>query len=368
MWNNNLVSVIIPTFNRSTYLSEAIDSVIDQTYQNIEIIVVDDGSDNDGEATKEVLKPYMDSLTYIFQQNQGIGAAVNKGLSLARGEFIQRLDDDDLLEKEKIEKSVEAFQRNPNAGIVVTGCHVIDEQRKCIKTDIPLRYPKKARVIFMLMTTIFAQVSAIVRKTCHDDVGLYRTDILSEDYEMWVRIARKYEIETVDKPLASYRRHSENITRNTERLERDTFQFIRQYLEEIPMDELIPGIQSEAYGNLLKSAVYLAHDGIRVRTVKMIKEKWEEALRLAPNEPLIRLWELVLIIHGDNSVILPENMSIFGEFQTHANILLELISEFQKLKVSRPSPSSPQMIDFRRRYGKLKSDLIKESYRRAITG
>jgi len=367
---NDLVSVIIPTYNRPTYLPEAIESVLSQTYPDIEIIVVDDGSDNDGERTKEALKPYMDCLTYTHHPNQGIGATVNKGLSLSKGEFIQRLDDDDILADEKIDKSVDAFHRNPKAGIVVTGCHVVDEHGECIRTNMPLRYPKRARALFMLMTPIFAQVSAMVRRVCHDEVGLYRTDILSEDFEMWIRIAQKYDIETIEEPLASYRRHDENITglRNAERLERDTLKFMRHYLEDIPMDELIPGIRSEVHGYALKVAAYLANDGRCVRTVDMAREKLKEASGLAPDDPLIRLWELALAIHGNNDVAVPADTSSFGEFQVQANTLAELINDLQELKESRPSPSSPRMVEFRRRYGTVRNELIRESFRRAING
>ena len=232
---------------------------------------------------------------------------------------------------------------------------------------MPLRYPKKARVLFMLMSIISAQVSVMVRRICHDVIGLYRTDILSEDYEMWVRIAQKYDIATIDEPLAFYRRHKSNITRleNAARLEKDTLRFMRHYLEEMPMEELLPNIRSEAYGYVLKTAVYLVNDGIRIRTVEMAREKLDKALELDPHDPLIRLWKLVLRIHGDNQSYLVEDLSSFGEFQAQAEVLIQLDQECQALRASHALPSSPEMADFRGRYGKIRNELIKESYRRA---
>lgn len=371
MEDKDLVSVIIPTFNRPLYLSETIESVMCQTYPNIEIIVVDDGSKNKGQETLKTLKPYLSKLIYIYQENQGIGAAVNKGISIAKGEFIQRLDDDDILEKEKIERCVEIFQKKSNVGLVATGYYVIDESGNRTRTMMPLSYPRNARLLFMLMFCISAQVAVMVRKSCHSAVGLYRTDIMAEDYEMWLRITRKFGIETINEPLASYRRHGDNITRlrNLQRLEENTLQFVKSYLDEIPLGELIPNIRSDAYGYALKAVVYLLKDGMHIRTVDLARKELEKASKLAPYDPLIHLWELVLAIHGNElDLPLPENLPKFGEFQESAKSLIKLMKEFRILKASSLSPSSPEMTDFRGRFGVLRGELMRESYKRAIAG
>ena len=131
-----LVSVVIPTYNRPDYLSQAVQSVLAQAYPHIELVIVDDGSTDGGAAAKEVLKPYLSSPTnspkvvYEYQENQGIGGAVNRGLALAQGEYIQRLDDDDRLLPEKIARSVEVLRANPSAGLIATGYYLIDAQGK----------------------------------------------------------------------------------------------------------------------------------------------------------------------------------------------------------------------------------------------
>jgi len=370
MQKKGLVSVIISTLNRPSYLIQAVQSVMAQTYPDIELIIVDDGSENGGEANREILKPYLSSLTYTYQENQGIGGAVNKGLSLAKGEFIQRLDDDDTLAEEKIEKSVKVFKDNPSVGLVATGYHVTDESGNITSSQKPLHYPEDARLLFMLMAIISAQAAVIVRSSCHDEVGVYRTDIVAEDYEMWLRIARKFEIATIDEPLVFYRRHGGNITnlKNMERFERDTSQFMEYYLEEMPIGELIPGIKSEACGYILKAAVYLLHDGRFVRTVGIAQEKLNKALELAPDEPLIRLWELVTDIHRDHKPCPEKDLSSFGEFQEQARLLIGLKEELETLKASRKPPSSPEMTSFRGRYTRLRGKLIMEAYRRTMAG
>ena len=151
-----LVSVIIPTYNRPNYLREAVDSVFAQTYPFIEILVIDDGSSEGGALTKSALKPYLsaDSLssrlpkvTYLYQKNCGLVPAVNRGLALARGEYIQRLDDDDRLLPEKIARSVNAFQAHPAVGLVATGYYHIDAVGKRIHTCPPRPCPESHSVV-----------------------------------------------------------------------------------------------------------------------------------------------------------------------------------------------------------------------------
>lgn len=368
----SLVSVILPTFNRPYFLCEAIDSVLSQTYKKIEIIVVDDGSENRGEKTVEALKPYLKKLTYVYQTNQGIGAAVNKGILKASGEYIQRLDDDDRLGREKIEKCVSVFKENPDVGLVATGYHIIDEEGNILRTQMPRSYPKNARLLFMLMACISAQVAVMVKRECHDIVGFYRTDIMGEDYEMWLRIAKRYEVATIEEPLAFYRRHKENITKleNLFRLERDTLQFVRHYLNETPLEELLPSLRSKPYGYALKAAVYLLKDGIHVRTVHLAREELEKAFQLSPNDPLLLLWEMVLAVHGDDSSLKKEtpHFMLIGEEKEFAKDLLKLIEEFQIIKAKSLPPESPEMTDFRKRFGNLRGELIRKTYRRAILG
>lgn len=364
----SLVSVIIPTFNRPYFLCEAVESVIEQTYPKIEIIVVDDGSENGGEKTVEALKPYLSKLTYVYQKNQGIGAAVNKGLSQASGEYIQRLDDDDKLEKEKIEKCVKVLQEKPNVGLVATGYKIIYEEENRTRTQMPRSYPNHCRFLFMLMACISVQGAVMVRKSCHDLVGLYRTDILAEDYEMWLRIARIYEVATIEEPLAIYRRHRGNITSlNLPRLERDTVQFVSSYLNETPLEELIKNIKSKAHGYALKAAVYLLKDGIYVKTVNLAQQELQKAFFLAGNEPLLNLWELVLAVHGDDFTP-PSQRGDFGEEEELAKAFLEIIEELKINKASSLPPESPEMTNFRRRFGQLRGELIRKTYRKAIEG
>ncbi len=122
---NSLVTCIIPAFNREKYIAEAIDSVLDQTYGNIEIIVIDDGSTDN---TSEIVKSFNSKVKYFYQPNSGASAARNSGILKAAGDFISFLDSDDLWEKNKISLQMECFKNNP--GIDICLCNTKIFQRK----------------------------------------------------------------------------------------------------------------------------------------------------------------------------------------------------------------------------------------------
>ena len=243
-----LVSVIIPTYNRPDYLREAVESVLAQTYPSTEVLIIDDGSSDEGATTKSALKPYLSGnhqtpkVTYLYQKNGGLVSAVNRGLGLARGEYIQRLDDDDRLLPEKIARSVEVFQARPAVGLVATGYYHIDAMGKRLRTYPPRRCPDSERLFNMLMGCISACAGVMVRSLVHQKVGAYR-DIKAQDYEMWIRIAKEFKVETINLPLAEYRQHpgsSIHFKDNRAQMERDILNFIREQIESNPFERTDP--------------------------------------------------------------------------------------------------------------------------------
>ncbi|KGF72016.1 glycosyl transferase [Neosynechococcus sphagnicola sy1] len=119
-----LVSVIIPAYNGDRYITQAIESVLNQTYSHAEIIVIDDGSQD---CTPQVLKPYQHCIQYVYQKNQGVGSARNRGLEMARGEFIAFLDQDDVCLNEKLALQVDCMERQPEIGMVHSGWRIVDQ-------------------------------------------------------------------------------------------------------------------------------------------------------------------------------------------------------------------------------------------------
>jgi glycosyltransferase involved in cell wall biosynthesis len=123
--NNPLVSVIIPVYNGDRYLKEAIESILAQDYQPIEIIIVDDGSTDN---TANIAKNFGDKISYYYQENAGHGQAKNRGLELAKGEFLGFLDSDDLFAKNKLTLQIDYLLKNPDIGFTIGKIHYFLEQ------------------------------------------------------------------------------------------------------------------------------------------------------------------------------------------------------------------------------------------------
>ena len=370
-----LVSVVIPTYNRPNYLREAVESVFAQTYPFIEILVIDDGSLNGGARTRSALKPYLSDdssssqrpkVTYLYQKNCGLVPAVNRGLTLARGEYIQRLDDDDRLLPEKIARSVEVFQAHPEVGLVATGYYHINATGQRIHTCPPRACPESTRLLSMLMGCISACAGVMVRSLVHQKVGVYR-NIKAQDYEMWTRVAKEFKVETVNLPLAEYRQHpgnSINIKDNRTKMEKDILNFTDEHLKSTALEELIPNLQSRPHAYALRAAVYLQQDGKYVRGIPLAKAELEKGLQLAPNDPLLLLWDGVLAVHEGSCS--PQNGVLPSLYQEQAEALACFGKERKRLSAQGASSSSPEAVNLRRQFGRFRSKLIRQTLRTAV--
>lgn len=156
-----LISVMIGVYNAAPYLAEAIDSVFAQTYQPLELIVVDDGSD-DGSA--EVAKSYGHALTYVYKENGGNGSARNRAVELARGEFFAFLDADDRFVPDKLERQMAAFERDPRLDIAFghveefVSPELTEEQRRGIRAPAPEPAPWMAPNLMLIRRDSFLRV------------------------------------------------------------------------------------------------------------------------------------------------------------------------------------------------------------------
>jgi len=207
------VSVIIPAYNVEKSISEAMDSVLNQTYEDLEVIVVDDGS-TDG--TKDMLKKYIGSprhqvtkspvdVRYFYQQNKGPAAARNRGIKEAKGDYIAFLDSDDIWLPEKIEKQMQKIKEEPQYYLVHTA-RLRMEPDGSIKSS--KRKVHEGSVLDELLKENFICCSSVLaRRLCFDTVGLFdeSRSNKSEDYDMWLRIAQGHKIGFVNEELVKYR-------------------------------------------------------------------------------------------------------------------------------------------------------------------
>lgn len=210
------VSVVIPTYKRkASSVLKAVESVQKQTYQNIEIIVVDDNGET--QLSHEIffaLKSFEDVKYIAHKENKGACWARNTGIKNSTGEYIAFLDDDDTWKEEKIEKQMNMFNSN-TIGLVYCGVNYfferegVFEYKKAIKSNNPCRD-------LLIYNYIGTTSCGIVRKSAVVDVGMFDTNLRSgQDLDLWYRIAQKYDLEYVEECLVDYTVYSQNtITSN----------------------------------------------------------------------------------------------------------------------------------------------------------
>lgn len=209
-----LVSVIMASYNHAQYVTESIMSIVNQSYANIEIIVIDDGSaDSSPKILSELSAKY--GFRLILQSNSGIARTFNLGISLAKGKYICVTSSDDVWTRSKIGRQVEYMENNP--GVAVCGGIVKLMNEDGEVADINwLIHPKVLTFddIFVSGERLFA-FTAMIRRTVLTDVGLYDPELSVEDLYMWLKITHKgYKMAVLDDLLGYYRVHQTNIHRN----------------------------------------------------------------------------------------------------------------------------------------------------------
>src|SRR3989344_2882818 len=180
------VSVVIPTFNDKHYICQAIDSVLAQTYKNIEILVIDDGS-SDG--TEDMLKKYKNKIKYIYQENKGLSGARNAGLKMAQGKYISLLDADDIYHKERIKNQIKFLENDHDYALSYSDVrHFRDGENKLMR----LKYQYYSGNIFekLLKKNFIAPSSVLFKKEMINKIGYFDEDLKkSADWDHWLRMA-----------------------------------------------------------------------------------------------------------------------------------------------------------------------------------
>lgn len=213
------VSVIIPTYNRANYVQQAVESVLNQTYKDYEIIVIDDGSTDD---TKLSLEKYADRVKYIYQENQKVAAARNNGIRHSQGKYIAFLDSDDLWLPQKLERDIAYFEAKPQVGLVYSNVIYFSDEGADLYTR-RMKSPSGDVLEKIIIDNFVVTSTVIVGRECLDRVGFFNEDLdlaSSEDWEMWVRIASLYPFGYVNEISTKSRIHDYSLMRNPEGMER----------------------------------------------------------------------------------------------------------------------------------------------------
>lgn len=196
-----MVSVIIPTYNRAGIIKKSIDSVLSQTYDDLELIIVDDGSTDE---TKELISSYKDIRIkyYSYKSNKGVVYARNYGMKMASGDYIAFQDSDDIWHKDKLEKQIKAMEEDCSVGFCYSRIqYLLDNNRRVVlpQYDVDIRSMSGDILGNLLYDNLVACPSLIMKKECYDKIGGY-DDLFTalEDYDYAIRLAKEYKALFID--------------------------------------------------------------------------------------------------------------------------------------------------------------------------
>ncbi len=238
MIKNVKVSVVIPVYNRTYFLRKAIQSVLDQTYSNFEIIVVDDNSNiSISNIIKKIVKNFNDSRIYYISHgvNRGVSAARNTGIRASNGSHIAFLDTDDEWLPEKLNEQIKIFKNESNKlGAVYCGVKYIDGKGNSINKEW---VPNKKGNIYedlLFKNCVGGCSNVVVKKECFDRVGVFDENFpVCQDLDMWIRIAKEYKFSFVKKCLVKYRIHPEQQTKHHDLMIEDINRIQEKYGSEL---------------------------------------------------------------------------------------------------------------------------------------
>jgi glycosyltransferase involved in cell wall biosynthesis len=245
-----LVSAIIPNYNYARFVGEAVESALGQTYPNIEVIVVDDGSTDN---SLEVLEQYRDRIKIVEQENSGVCVARNRGVAESKGEYIAFLDADDVWLPEKIEKQVKKFESEIDMGLVHVGVIDINASGEKLATHLNGMEGDVAGELIMFERAVIlgGGSGVMIPRRVFDDVGGFDESLsTSADWDLYFRIGFAFSVGFIRQPLLKYRLHSSNMHSNIPRMESEMLSAYQKVFTENGPDGRFD--KGKAYGNLFR--------------------------------------------------------------------------------------------------------------------
>jgi glycosyltransferase involved in cell wall biosynthesis len=229
-----LVSVVIPTYNRAEYIAETIESVLQQTYSNLEVIVIDDGSTDD---TANVVAAFAPKVRYVWQENSERGASRNHGLRLASGDYIAFLDSDDLWLPDKVASDLEIIAPDPGIGVVYTDSLQIDAAGRELRI-VRAAGPSGDVTSDLLLRNFVSMGCHLVRTEAIRSIDGFREErelAGAEDWEMWVRLSLATRFAYNPVATTKIRTHDQNTMTNPVAMQRSLGRAAELLHESVPL-------------------------------------------------------------------------------------------------------------------------------------
>jgi glycosyltransferase involved in cell wall biosynthesis len=233
------VSVLVATFNCGNFLRETLNSVVDQTVADFEVVIVDDGSDDD---TTAIVRPFIADgrFRYYRTEHRGQSAAKNLSVALSRAPLLAFLDADDVWVPDKLERQIRLLREQPDAGVVYSRRTLIDEGGRPVPYQQPVLY--RGNILPQIFQDNFICFSSVMlRRQVFDKVGAFDERLpLAVDYELWLRVASWFLFDFVDEPLIQYRTGHASLSRRAEERLLIVIDVMKRFLEERGGQHLVP--------------------------------------------------------------------------------------------------------------------------------
>jgi glycosyltransferase involved in cell wall biosynthesis len=268
-----LISVILPVYNGEKTLRETIQSVLNQTFTDFELIIINDGSQD---STLEIISSIHDSRIKVFSYpNSGVSASRNRGISHGMGEYITFIDADDLWTPDKLEKQLKVLQENPQAAVAYSWTQCIDELGQFSHRGSNISDSGDVYAKLLLVDFIESGSNPLIRKQALIEVSGFDESLThSEDRDLWLRLAARYHFVAVPFPQVLYRVSAASASANVVKMEAGSLKFVEKAFAQTP--ESLQHLKKHCIANIYKGLTFKALEGIpgRKQAITAMRMLW----------------------------------------------------------------------------------------------
>lgn len=266
------VSIIIPVYQSASTIVETLESVFNQIFKDIEVIVVNDGSTDD---LDEKIEPFDEKIIYLKQNNLGAAAARNNGIKHSSGEILAFLDADDIWLPEKLVLQLPLFEQNPKAGVVFGNVFFLHQGRIQSKTYFDLYTPSCGNIFLELFALNFIPMSSVLmRRNVLEQVGFFDESCYVEDYQLWLKISNFWEFNYIQTPVAIYRISPQQMSMNYTRAAASLLQ-VKEDVYQSCFDQFIGAdkniLERGLYNKYLKLALCYMRDAKKNEATQILR-------------------------------------------------------------------------------------------------
>ncbi|MEP6489079.1 glycosyltransferase [Microcoleus vaginatus GB2-A3] len=345
------VSVIIPAYNSERYIVRAVESVIDQTYPDWEIIVVDDGSTDN---TRQILEPYCDLINYVYQENQGSAIARNRGCELATGEFLAFLDSDDFFLPEKLQKQLACFDADPTLDLVQTGWLLVDKKDESIYGVQPWKEAPKLDLQTLVLYKSVRSSAILLRREWWERLGGFKPRFAPiEDLDFVLRLALKGGKSVwLKEILTCYRQHDTHLMSSGSKLMKNMEIVMEQFFAVRDLPQHIRDLKcAERYRCLVWIAWQMYRDGYLAEMVECL----EKSLQYTPftgTETVLKWLESFRSVSQESGIEFDAYaLTNLKEWQDIVVVAVNKTPQFQPAHNSIGQPQKPRVLLYAEDHG-----------------